>query len=54
MVLMASMKPSIDASEAVISTAKGSGFARWLADCCFSSVGIKDLCGELRSFVSQD
>ena len=49
MVMMSSMKLSIDASVAVISTAKGSAFDRWLADCCFSSVGIKDLCGELRS-----
>ena len=54
MVMMSSMKPSIDASVAVISTAKGSAFARWLADCCFSSGGSKDMCGELRSFVSQD
>ena len=54
MAMMSSMKPSIDASVAVISTAKGSAFARWLADCYFSSVGIKDMCGKLRSFVSQD
>ena len=54
MVMMSSKKPSIDASVAMISTAKGSDFARWLADCGFSSVGSKDLCGELRSFVSQD
>ena len=45
MVMMSSMKPSIDASVDVISTAKGSAFSRWLADCCFSFVGIKDLCG---------
>ena len=54
MVMMSSMKPSIDASVAVISTAKGSAVAIWLADCCFSSVGSRYLCGELRSFVSQD
>ena len=53
-VMMSSMNPPIDASVAVISTAKGSAFARWLADCCFSSDGIKDLCGKLRSSVSQD
>ena len=54
MVMMSSMKPSIDASVAMISTAKGSTFAIWLADCCFSSGYSRDLCGELRSFVSQD
>ena len=54
MVTMSSMKPSIDASVAMISTAKGSAFARWLADCYFSSGGSKDRCGELRSSVSQD
>ena len=48
------MKPSIDASVAMISTAKGSDFSRWLADWYLSSGGSKDLCGELRSFVSQD
>ena len=52
MVMISSMKPSIDASVAVIYTAKGSDFARLLAYSCFSSVGIKYLCGELRSFVS--
>ena len=35
MVMMSSMKPSIDALVAMISTAKGSSFARWIADCCF-------------------
>ena len=54
MVMMSSMKPSIDASVAVISTAKGSDFSRWLDYCCFSPVVSKDLCGELGSFVSQD
>ena len=50
MVMMSLMKPSIDFSVAMISTAKGSAFARWLADCCFSSSGSKDLCGELNYF----
>ena len=54
MVMMSSMKQSIDVSVAVISTAKGSDFARWLADCCFYSGGNKDWCGELKSSVSQD
>ena len=54
MVMMSSMKSSIDASVAVISTDKWSAFVRWIAHWCFSSVGSKDLCGELRSFVSQD
>ena len=54
MLMMSSMKPSIDASVAVISTAKGSAVTRWLADCCFYSCGSKDRCGEFRSSVSQD
>ena len=54
MVMMSSMKPSIDASVALISTAKGYDVARWLADCCFSSCGSKDWCGKFRSSVSQD
>ena len=54
MVMMSFMKPSIDASVAVISTAKGSAVARRLSDFCFSSFGSKDWCGEFRSSVSQD
>ena len=54
MVMMSLMKPSIDASVAMISATKGSAFARCLADWCFSSGGSKDLCGKLRSFVYQD
>ena len=54
LVMMSSMKPSIDASVAVISTDKGYAVDRWLADCCFSSGGSKDRCGKLRSSVSQD
>ena len=54
MVMMSLMKPSIDASVAMISTAKGSAFSRWLADSCFYSGGSKDQCGDLRSSVSQD
>ena len=54
MVLMSSMNPSIDAPVAMISTAKWSAFARWLADCCFSSGGNKYWCGKLILSVSQD
>ena len=54
MVMMSSMKQSIDVSVDVISTAKGSSVEMWLADCCFSFCGTKDLCGKLRSSVSQD
>ena len=54
MVMMSSMNPSIDASVAVISTAKASVVVRCLAKCCFSSCGIKNWCGEFRSSVSQD
>ena len=54
MVMMPSMKPSIDASVAVISTAEGSTVAIWVADCCFSSCGSKDRCGDFRSPVSQN
>ena len=53
-VMMSSMKPSIYASVAVISTAKGYAVARWLADFCFSSCGSKDWCGKFISAVSQD
>ena len=53
MVMMSSMNPSIDASVAVMSNAKGSAFSRWLVDCCLSSCDSKDLCGEFRSSVSQ-
>ena len=54
MVMISSMKPSIDASVAVISTAKGSDVSRWLADCCFSSCRSKDWYGDFRLSVSQD
>ena len=48
------MNPSIDASVAVMSTARGYDFEKWLVVCCLSSCGSKDLCGESRSSVSQD
>ena len=54
MAMMSLMNPSIDASVAVMSTAKGSAVAIWIYDCCFSSCGSKDWCGEIRSSVSQD
>ena len=54
MVTVSLMKPSIDASVTVISTAKGSVVARWLADLCFSYCGSKDRCVEFRSSVSKD
>ena len=53
-VMMLSMNPSIDASVAVMSTAKGYAVAIWLVDCCFSSCGSKDRCGGFRSSLSQD
>ena len=37
-----------------MSTVKGSAVARCLAECCFSSCGSKDWCGEFISSVSQD
>ena len=52
MVMMSSMKPSIDASMALISTDKGSTVARWLADCCLSYCGSEDRSDDLRSSVS--
>ena len=54
MVMMSSIKPYIDASVAVVSTAKGSDVARWLADFFFYSCGSKGCCGKFRSSVSQD
>ena len=54
MVMMLSMNPYIDASVAVISTDKGYSFSIWLVDCCLSSCGSKDMCGDFRSSVSQD
>ena len=54
MVMMSLMNPSIDVSVAVMSTAKGSDVARWLADCCLSSCGSNYQCGKFRSSVSQD
>ena len=47
MVMMSSMNPSIDASVAVIFTAKGYAFARWFDDYCLSSLGSKVLCDDL-------
>ena len=41
MVMMSSMKPSIDAQMAVISTAKGSIVARWLVDATSPPVGVR-------------
>ena len=52
--MMSSMNPSIDAYVDVMSTAKGYAISRWISDCCFSSCGSKDRCGEFRSSVSQD
>ena len=54
MVMIFSMNPSIDASVAVVYTAKGSAVVRWCVDCCFSSCGINYRCGEFSSSVSQD
>ena len=54
MVMMSSMNPYIDASVAVMYTANGSDFARYLADSCLFSCSSKDRCGEFRSSVSQD
>ena len=42
MVMMSSIKPSIDTSVDMISTAKGSAFSIWIAEFCFSSGGSKD------------
>ena len=54
MVMMSSMKPSIDASVYVISTAKRSVVAIWLADIFLSSCESKDRHGEFKSSVSKD
>ena len=54
MVMMSSMKPSIDASVALISTAKGYSVVIWIADCSFFSCGSKYRCNKFRSSVSQD
>ena len=54
MVMISSMKPSIDDSLAVIYTDKGSAVAICLSNCCFSSCGSKDRCGKFRLSVSQD
>ena len=54
MVIMLLINPSIDTSVSMMSTANGYDVARWLADCCFSSYGIKYRCGDFRSFVSHD
>ena len=52
--MMSLMNPFIDASMAMMSTAKGYDVAIWLVDCCFSYCGIKDHCGKFSSSVSQD
>ena len=54
MVMMSLMNPFIHTSVAVISTDQGYAIARWLYDCCLSSCGSKDRCGEFISYVSQD
>ena len=54
MVMMLSMNPSIIASIAVMSTAKGPVVVICLVDSCLSSCGSNDMCGEFRSHVSQD
>ena len=54
MVIILSMNTPIDASVAVMSTAKGSYVARWLSDFCFSYCGSKDQCGKFRPSVSHD
>ena len=54
MVTIFSMNPSIDASVSVISTARGSDFARCFDNCSFSSFGSKVLCDKLRLSISQD
>ena len=37
----------------VISTSRGSAFAKWFSGCCLSSFMSKDMCGGFRSSVSQ-
>ena len=54
MVVMSPMNPSVDASMAVLSTSRGSAFARWFSDLCLYSFESKDIYGEFRSSVSQD
>ena len=54
MVMMSLMNPSIDISVTVMSTAKGYDVVIWLSDCCLSSCGSKDRCGNFISSVSQD
>ena len=46
--------PSIDASVAMIFTDKGYDIVIWLVGCCLYSCWSKDMCGDLRSSVSQD
>ena len=53
MVIMFSMNPFIDASDAVMSTYKGSSFSICLVDCYLSYCGSKYLCGEFISYVPQ-
>ena len=54
MVMMSSMKPSIDASAAVMYTARGYSFDIWLSECCLSFFGSEYMCGELRLSAYQD
>ena len=54
MVMISSIKSSIDESVDVMSTSKWSTVVRWLADFCFSSFGSKYRCGKFRSSVSQN
>ena len=53
MVMMSSMNPSICASVAVMSTNKGYYFVRCLVEYFLSSCGIKDVCGDFGSSMSQ-
>ena len=54
MAMMFLKSPYIDDSVAVMYTAKGYAVAKRIIDCCLSSFGSKDICGEFRSSVSQD
>ena len=53
MVTMLSMHPSIDASVAVMSTAKGYAVVIWIVDCCLTFYCSKYMCGEFRLSVFQ-
>ena len=52
MVMMSLMNPSINASLAVMYTARGPTY-QFFANCYLSSFDSKDMCGELRFSVSQ-